>query len=288
MAILFKQITIIGVGLIGGSLALAAKKAGRVETLVGYGKKRGDLYKAVSMGVLDRYFLTLPKAVEGADLVVLATPVGIMEPMANAIAPHLKKDAIVTDVGSVKGKMVSRIETILSNRAFFVGGHPMAGGEKSGVQAAIPSLFEKSVTLLTPTEKTNRKALKDVATLWKAVGASVTEIDPMAHDQAVAAVSHLPHLVAYALMELFSHPRMAKSDPLPFAAGSLRDFTRVADSSPELWRDIFLLNKMALVEMVDLYQETLEKLKKAILNGQNDEILKILNRAKTIRQRVRP
>ncbi len=293
---LFKQMSVIGVGLIGGSLALAAKRAKLVGSVVGYSNKRGDLYKSISMGVLDRYFLSLPKAVEEADLVVLATPVGTFVQIAEAIAPYLKRGVIVTDVGSVKGELVSKIETALSGRASFVGGHPVAGRELPGVSAALPTLFDKSVTILTPTPKTDRKALRKIATFWKGIGSTVVEIDPDNHDQAMAAVSHLPHIVAYALMDLFFHPKLTKSDPLPFSAGSLRDFTRVVESSPELWHDIFLGNKRALVEAIDLYQETLEKLKKAVLTAkqgtggggnQGDELYKILSRAKAVRQRMR-
>jgi prephenate dehydrogenase len=300
---LFKQMTVIGVGLIGGSLALAAKRKGLVQTVVGYGNKRGDLHKAASMGAVDRFFLTLPKAIEGADLIVLATPIGAFEHITKAFAPYLKPGAIVTDVGSVKGELVSKIESLLSGgtppagRASFVGGHPMAGSEKSGIQSAFPTLFDKALAILTPTSKTDKKAVEKVSALWEGVGAEVVKIDPIKHDQVMAVVSHLPHLVAYSLMELFSHPRLIKSDMLSFAAGGLRDFTRIAESSPDMWRDIFRLNKTAIVEAIDLYQETLEKMKKAILAvpqkggkpsaGNDDTLLKILNNAKTIRQKIR-
>ncbi len=293
---LFKQMTVIGVGLIGGSMALAAKKAGLVGAVIGYSKKRGDLYQSVSMGVLDRYYLSLAKAVEGSDLVVLATPIGTFGQIVQAIAPYLAEGVIVTDVGSVKGDLVAQIEEILPATASFVGGHPMAGREKSGITSAIPTLFEKTVAILTPTKLTDKKALKKIVSLWKGMGSTVVEVDPKAHDQMMAAVSHLPHLVAYALMELFTHPKMVKPDPLPYSAGGLRDFTRIAESSPEMWHDIFLGNKLALVEAIDLYQETLEKFKKVILNtkigvkgvaGEGDELLKILSHAKIVRQRIR-
>lgn len=298
---LFKQMTVIGAGLIGGSLALAVKRAGVVQTVVGYGNKRGDLHKAASMGAVDRYFLTLPKAVQGADIVVFATPVSAFEPIAAAMLPYLAEGAVVTDVGSVKGDLVYKMESLLSGRAFFVGGHPMAGSEKSGIQSAVPTLFEKALAVLTPTSKTDKKAIEKVAALWKGVGAEVVKIDPVKHDQIMAVVSHLPHLVAYALMELFFHPRLIKSDMLSFAAGGLRGFTRIAESPSDVWHDIFQFNKAAVVEAIDLYQETLEKMKKAILaaetGGQRgntllkrdeDALLKILNNAKTVRQRIRP
>jgi prephenate dehydrogenase len=287
--------TVIGVGLIGGSLALAAKRKGLVQTVVGYGNKRGDLHKAASMGAVDRFFLTLPKAIEGADLVVLATPVSAFEPIAKTITPYLKPTAVVTDVGSVKGELVSKIESLLAGRACFIGGHPMAGSEKSGIQSACPTLFDKALAILTPTSKTDKKAFEKVCLLWEGIGAEVVKIDPIKHDQIMAVVSHLPHVVAYSLMELFSHPRLVKSDMLSFAAGGLRDFTRIAESAPDVWHDIFRLNKTAVVEAIDLYQETLEKMKKAILStekgsrsGGEDVLLKILNNAKMVRERIRP
>ncbi|MBI3804744.1 MAG: prephenate dehydrogenase/arogenate dehydrogenase family protein [Nitrospirae bacterium] len=286
MSVLFKQMTIIGVGLIGGSLALISKRKQLVETVVGYGRKRGGLQKAAAMGVIDRYVLTLPKAVEEADLIVLATPVGTFERICKAIAPHLKPGAIVTDVGSVKGAWVGRMEALLPKHAFFVGGHPIAGREKSGVEAATADLFQGSRCILTPTPATDRKALKKVASLWEKAGARVSELGPMEHDQILAAVSHLPHLVAYALMETLAHPKIAKRNPVEYSAGGLRDFTRIAGSSAEMWRDIFLLNRDAVVEMVDLYQETIEKIKKRILEEDGPGLIEIFERAKAIRQKA--
>ena len=278
--------TLIGVGLIGGSLGLISKRKKLVETVVGYGKKRGSLQKATATGVIDRYVLTLPKAVEGADLVVLATPVGTFERICQAIAPHLKEGAIVTDVGSVKGAWVGRMEALMPRHAFFVGGHPIAGREKSGVEAATADLFQGNRCILTPTPQTDPKALKKVASLWEKAGARVSEMDPFDHDQILAAVSHLPHLVAYVLMETLTHPKIAKKNPVQFSAGGLRDFTRIAASSPEMWRDIFLLNREAMIEVVDLYQETLEKVKKKIIEGDGPGLMEIFERAKAVRQKA--
>lgn len=300
--ILFKQMTVIGVGLMGGSLAIAAKRAGMVKTVVGYSKRRGDMYKAISMGVLDRCCLTLPRAVEEADLVVLATPVGTFEPLAKAMSGYLKKGAIVTDVGSVKGDLVSRIEKHIPDHAMFVGGHPMVGLQKSGVSSALPNFFDHSTLILTPTSKTDPAATRKVAQLWKGVGAKVVEMDPHKHDQIMSVVSHLPHFLAYASMELFNHSRAAQN-ALPYAAGGLRDFTRIAKSSPEMWHDIFRLNKETLFAALDSYQAILESFKKAIITAKpreegrsqyegdgpahgGDELLKILTRAKALREKL--
>ncbi len=281
---LFKQMAVIGVGLIGGSVGLIARRKHLVRSVVGYGKKRGELQRAVTLGAIDRYFLSPQKAVEGADLIVLATPVGMFEKIACAIAPHLKEGAIVTDVGSVKGKEVERIESLLPSYVSFVGGHPIAGREKSGVEVASADLFSGMRCILTPTPRTHPAALKKVAALWKALGTTVIEMDPLVHDQIMAAVSHLPHLVAYALMETLLNTRVAKQDPIRFSAGGLRDFTRVAASASDMWRDIFLLNGARIVEMIDLYQGVLETLKKKIIAQDGAGLIEILDRARVLRQ----
>ncbi|MFQ5587567.1 MAG: prephenate dehydrogenase [Nitrospiria bacterium] len=283
---LFNQITIIGVGLIGGSLGLALKKKKGVKSVVGYGRRRGALHKAVSIQAIDRYCLTLPKAVQDADLVMLATPIGTFEPLCRMMAPHLKEGAIVTDAGSAKGDMVRNIEALMPPHADFVGGHPIAGREKSGIMAATGVLFKGSRTLLTPTPETNAEALKKVRILWESVGSKVSEIDPYDHDRILSSVSHLPHVVAYALMEMLTHPRIAPLNPVQYSAGGLRDFTRIAASSPEMWRDIFLANKEAVIEGIDIYQETLEKIKKKILNDDGDGMIEIFKRANDIREQA--
>ena len=277
--------TIIGVGLIGGSLGLIAKQKNLVEEVVGFGRKRGMLQKAVSLKAIDRYSLSLPKAVEGADLIVLATPMGTFEKICREILPYLQRGAVVTDVGSVKGNWVTRLESILSPQAFFVGGHPIAGREKSGVEAARADLFQGSRCVLTPTSRTDPAALEKVTRLWEKAGAKVALIDPVDHDQILGAVSHLPHLAAYALMETLTHPKIARNKPVQFSAGGLRDFTRIAASSPEMWRDIFLTNKEVMVEMIDLFQETIEKIKKKILDEDGEGLFEIFDRAKEIRQK---
>jgi len=283
--LLFKKMTIIGVGLIGGSLGLIAKQKNLVEEVVGFGRKRGMLQKAVSLKAIDRYSLSLPKAAEGADLIVLATPMGTFEKICREILPYLQRGAVVTDVGSVKGNWVTRLESILSPQAFFVGGHPIAGREKSGVEAARADLFQGSRCVLTPTSRTDPAALEKVTRLWEKTGAKVALIDPVDHDQIMGAVSHLPHLAAYALMETLTHPKIARNKPVQFSAGGLRDFTRIAASSPEMWRDIFLTNKEVMVEMIDLFQETIEKIKKKILDEDGEGLFEIFDRAKEIRQK---
>lgn len=279
--------TIIGVGLIGGSLGLAVKQKKLVKQVVGYGRRRGALHRAVSLNAIDRYFLTLPKAVKDADLIVLATPVGTFEKFCQAMGPHLKEGAIVTDVGSVKGDLVRRLDALLPSHVHFVGGHPIAGKEKSGVLAATGSLFKGSRTILTPIEKTDQISLKAVASLWSGIGSNVSEENPFDHDRILGVVSHLPHVVAYALMETLTHPSLESMNPVEYSAGGLRDFTRIAGSSSEMWRDIFLLNREAVLEGIDLYQEAIEKIKKRIISTDGDGLLEIFEHAKVIQKQVR-
>ncbi len=283
---LFRQVTVIGVGLIGGALAIACKRRKLADIVVGYGKRRGELQRALTLGAIDRYFLTLPKAVEGADIVVLAAPVSVFERICKTIAPHLKDGAIVTDVGSVKGKMVSKLSALMPKHASFVGGHPIAGREKSGVGAATVDLFDGSLCVLTPLPNTPVKAVKKVGSLWEGLGAHTVNLDPMVHDKILAASSHLPHLAAYALVETLLHPRIALNHPLQFSGGGLRDFTRIASSPPEMWRDIFLLNKDELVNTITIYQDTLEKIKKKILTDNGVGLLEILAHAQAARQKL--
>ncbi len=281
----FKQMTVIGVGLIGGSLGLVARRKRLVKAVVGYGKRRGEMQRAIASGAIDRYFLSLDRAVEEADLVVLATPVGTFEKICVAMAPHLKPGTIVTDVGSVKGGLVTKLEGLMPEGVFFVGAHPIAGRERSGVESAAIDLFAGHRCILTPTKQTLRRALTKIRTFWEAVGAGTMEMEPAEHDRIMAAVSHLPHLVAYALMEALSHPSLTKDNPVRFSGGGLRDFTRIAASAPEMWRDIFLANNDNVVHMVDLYIQALETIKKKIVAGDGPGLVEIFTRARTVREK---
>jgi len=284
--VLFEQLTIIGVGLIGGSLGLAARQAKLVGHVVGHGRRRDSLQKAVSLKAIDRYCLSLSEAVADADLIILATPVGTFEKTLALMSSHLKEGVIVSDVGSVKGALVEVLSQLTPDRVAFVGAHPIAGREKSGVMAATPTLFNGACTIVTPTAQTDPQALKRVCRFWEALGARVSTLDPFEHDRILAAVSHLPHLLAYALMETLHHPRISPLDPVQYSAGGLRDFTRIAGSSAEMWRDIFLQNRSAVIETIDAYQESVERIKKNILRGDGQALTEIFERAKAIRKQV--
>ncbi len=282
----FKQMAIIGVGLIGGSLGLVARRKRLVRSVIGYGKRRGELQRAIAAGAIDRYFLSIQKTVSDADLVVLATPVGMFEKICRSMAPYLKEGTIVTDVGSVKGGWVEKIETLLPPHVAFVGGHPIAGREKSGIESSAIELFEGHRCILTPTARTSRPALKKMRAFWEAVGATIYEMDPVEHDRVMAAVSHLPHAAAYALMETLCHPDIAHDNPVRFSAGGLRDFTRIAASSPEMWRDIFLANGGNMIKVINRYIQTLEAMKKKIAAQDGAGLTTLFSRANVIRQKA--
>lgn len=281
--VLFQKIAVLGVGLIGGSLAMVCKQKGLAKLIVGYGRRPGNLKKAVKLGIIDRFFQDLHETVKGADLIVMATPVGQFEALASEMAPALSKEAIVTDVGSVKGGLVTRLERLLPNGSRFVGAHPIAGKEKTGVEAASATLFVGAQCILTPTERTNPSALESVKALWEATGSKLVLMDPVQHDQVLAAVSHLPHLAAYALVNTVLETKVQGQEVLPFSAGGFRDFTRIAASSPEMWRDICLLNRDPILGMIEAYEKTVARLKQLIRQGDGKGLEAEFKRARQAR-----
>jgi prephenate dehydrogenase len=254
-------LAVIGVGLIGGSFALALKAAGRVGAVVGVGRGRANLDAALALGIVDRAVtLDQPwtREVEGAELVLIATPVGEFPALFKALAGRLPAHAIVTDAGSTKESVIAAARTHLgAGIARFVPGHPIAGTERTGAAAAFASLFRDRNVVLTPTQDTDSDALATVARLWSACGAQVRELDPAVHDRIFAAVSHLPHVLAFALVDLLA-ARPDADDVFRFAASGFRDFTRIAASSPEMWRDISLANRDALSAAIDAYRAQLD------------------------------
>ena len=264
------KVLIFGVGLIGGSLALALKKAGVATHIVGIGRNQDSLKTALSLGVIDEAQTDIAQAMEGADIVVIATPVAQTPEILAAIAPHLKADTIITDAGSTKSDIAGYVANAAQNLtpallSQFVGGHPIAGAEKSGVSAANADLFFGKIVVLTPNEQTSKQALSKVRALWEATGANVSEMSAEAHDQIFAAVSHLPHLLAFALVDDLAN-RKNSQQLFDFAASGFRDFTRIAGSSPEMWRDISLANKEALLSELEAYQSELKLLQKLLKN----------------------
>ena len=259
-------------GLIGGSVALALKKSGTLALkkadnaphIVGVGRNRQSLNQALELGVIDAAETNIHAALEGADLVLIAAPVAQTASILQSIKPHLNKQTIITDAGSTKKDVLTSAKEILGNQFNqFVGGHPIAGAEKSGVYAAKEDLFAGKNVVLTPALETNIHAVAGVAQLWRTCGANVSEMSAETHDSIFAAVSHLPHLLAFALVdEIASRPNAAQL--FSFAASGFRDFTRIAGSHPEMWRDISLANKTALLSELTAYQDELEHLKKLL------------------------
>lgn len=255
---LFDTLVVIGVGLIGGSLARAARERGLVSRIVGLGRGRENLRKALDLGVIDAMETDWRKGLRGAELVVLATPVESIVELFPRIASLCGGDALVTDVGSVKGAIVEEAEKALPRPERFVGGHPIAGTENSGVEASFASLFTDRRTILTPTERTDPTALERVRNLWEAVGSKVVLMDTENHDRVMGFVSHLPHIVAYALVHTVYSEDQREGNLARFSAGGFLDFTRIASSHPEMWRDICLMNRDAVLAAVDSFALTLD------------------------------
>ena len=288
MALHFNQATIIGVGLIGGSLGMILRRKGLATSVIGVGRRIENLKTAVELGAIDRYVVDPKEGVRDADLVVLATPVDTYDRHLKEWASCLKPGAIVTDVGSVKGKLVEQSERAMPAGVHFVGAHPIAGKEKTGVAAGSEHLFAGARCILTPTKKTDQKALDQVRNLWQETGSIVMTMDPHLHDKILGAVSHLPHVAAFALMNALIDIR-AQVPSLDFAGhsgGGLRDTTRIAASSPEMWRDIFLWNRDNLTAFIEAYERSLGELKQLIRTGDAAGIEKVLERAKQEREKV--
>ncbi len=290
MAVHFTQVAIIGVGLIGGSLGMILRRKGLASRVVGVGRRIENLKTAVELGAIDRYVVDPKDGVKDADLVVLATPVDTYDRHLKEWASCLKPGTIVTDVGSVKGLLVEQAEQAMPPGAHFVGAHPIAGKEKTGVAAGSEQLFTGARCILTPTTRTNRQALERVRAMWEETGSIMLTMDPHLHDKILGAVSHLPHVAAFALINALVDIRaqVPSLDLAGHSGAGLRDTTRIAASSPEMWRDIFLWNRDNLVAFIDTYERSLERLKQLIRAGDAAGIEKELERAKQEREKFPP
>ncbi|ENO90138.1 prephenate dehydrogenase [Thauera linaloolentis] len=280
---LIGRLVICGVGLIGGSFALGLRCAGAVGRIVGIGRRREPLERARELGVIDEIASDWAEALAGADLVLLAAPVGQMDAIMAAMAPHLGAETVVTDVGSTKRDVIDAVHRHLGrNLPQVVPAHPIAGAEKSGVDAAFADLYVKRKVVLTPLAESRADAVETVRTAWQACGATVVDMTPQEHDGVFAAVSHLPHLLAFGLVDdlarrdnaqlLFSH-----------AASGFRDFTRIAGSHPEMWRDICVANRVALLAELDAYLGELAGLRSMLAAGDGDALEAVFERARRAR-----
>ncbi len=283
----FKKVAVIGVGLIGCSLAMVLKEKGLADTVTGIGRTLENLETAKRLGAVDTITRDLAEGVRGADLVVVAVPVLKVSEILEKAAPHLEPGSIVTDVGSVKEAIIREVEPNLPDGVRFVPGHPIAGTEHSGASAAFSGLFKDRICILTPTEKTDAQALETVSALWEEAGSRVISMDPRTHDRILSAVSHLPHMIAYTLVNTVADARAGDDgsvgEMLGFSAGGFKDFTRIASSSPEMWTDICAANSGPIVEMIDGFQRKLEALKKLIEANDLDGLKQEFERAKRLR-----
>ena len=279
----FGKVVVCGVGLIGGSFALALKAAGAVGEVVGIGRRRATLDEALSLGVIDRIADDWQDAARGADLILLAMPVGQMEAVMAALVPYLEAQTLVTDGGSTKQDVVDAARrTFGAKIGQFVPGHPIAGAELSGVAAAKADLYRDRRVVLTPMVENPAAAAATVRAVWEACGANVSELEPATHDRVFAAVSHLPHLSAFALVHEFDQ-RENSELLFGFAAGGFRDFTRIASSHPEMWRDICVANRKALIGELDAYMAELLRARVLLASGDGDGLEALFTTARTAR-----
>ena len=280
---LINRLLIIGVGLIGGSLARALKKAEACKEIVGSNRNVSQLKRAVELGVIDRYDTDIAKAAAGADMIVLATPVGSTEAILRQLKDHLGATTVITDVGSTKQSVIAAARAVFGEvPGHFVPGHPIAGTEQSGVEASSAQMFQQRRVVLTPLPETDAQALNTVRMMWEQAGAEVVQMDARAHDEILAATSHLPHVLAYTLVDTLA--RMEQhADIFRFAAGGFRDFTRIAASDPLMWRDICLANRVAIVKMIEKFSADLNHFAAALRDEDSAALLALLERAKAAR-----
>jgi prephenate dehydrogenase len=266
-AVPFDKITLVGVGLLGGSLALAIRERGLARVVAGYVRRPGSVTECAEAGLKDFATLDLAAAVQGADLVVLCTPLAQMHALAGQFLPSLKRGAIVTDVGSVKGSVVQGLEEMIAQAGGeFLGAHPMAGGERMGVGAAHANLFGGAVCILTPTARTSAGCLAAVEGFWRVLGTRLLKMSPDLHDELVARCSHLPHVVAAEIASQVLDPAHPAEQPA-LCANGFRDTTRIASGSPEMWRDIAMANRVNLSRVLGEFIEDLEKVREAVEHG---------------------
>ena len=283
----FKKVALIGFGLIGGSIARAARAHGLAGEIVTTARSAKTRARVEELGIVDRVVDTNAEAATDADLVILCIPVGACGPVAQEIAEHLKPGAIVSDVGSVKGAVVRDMAPHLPKAAHFVPAHPVAGTEHSGPDSGFAELFINRWCILTPPEGTDRDAVERLRAFWAALGAKVEIMTPDHHDLVLAITSHLPHLIAYTIVGTADELQaVTRSEVLKFSAGGFRDFTRIAASDPTMWRDVFLANKDAVLEMLGRFNEDIAALTKAIRRGDGDALFEHFARTRAIRKGI--
>ncbi|QDY68426.1 prephenate/arogenate dehydrogenase family protein [Qingshengfaniella alkalisoli] len=287
MSVIYDRVALIGLGLIASSMALAMKRGGLAGEIVGTARSKETRNAALEIGFCDRVTETAREAVKGADLVVLCVPVGAMGVVAKEIGPHLKAGATVSDVGSVKAAVIEAVAPHLPDDVHFVPGHPLAGTEHSGPHSGFAELFDNRWCLLVPVPGSKPDAVAKLRALWEGIGAHVDEMDPEHHDLVLAVTSHTPHLIAYTMVGVADDlRRVTDGEVIKYSAAGFRDFTRIAASDPTMWRDVFLTNKDATLEILGRFTEELFALQRAIRTGDGDHLHDYFTRTRAIRRGI--
>ncbi len=283
----FATVALIGIGLIGSSISHAIRRRGLATRITGHARTAETRETALRLGLVDEAFATAGEAVTDADLVILCVPVGACGTVAREIGPHLKAGAVVTDVGSVKASVVRDVAPHLPDNVSFVPGHPIAGTENSGPEAGFAELFDDRWCILTPTEESPPEAVERLAQFWRDLGSEVETMSPDHHDLVLAITSHLPHLIAFNIVNSARHlERVTDTEVIKFSAGGFRDFTRIAASDPVMWRDVFLNNKEAVLEMLGRFSEDLTDLQRAIRFGDGEKLQRLFTEARGVRKSI--
>ena len=287
MSKLFERVALLGLGLIGSSLSHVIRQKGLAANITGYARSEATRKRALEIGLVDRVFTSAAEAVTEADLVILCSPVGTYGALAQDIGPALMEGAIVTDVGSVKAAVVRDAGPHLPASVHFIPGHPIAGTEQSGPDSGFAELFANRWCILTPLPGSNPEALAKLIAFWKACGSNVEIMTPEHHDLVLAITSHLPHLIAYNIVSTAADlEEVTDSEVIKFSAGGFRDFTRIAASDPTMWRDVFLNNKDAVLEMLGRFSEDLSALQRAIRWGDGEMLFNLFTRSRQIRRSI--
>lgn len=283
----FAIVALIGIGLIGSSISHAIRRRGLATRITGHARTAETRETALRLGLVDEAFATAGEAVTDADLVILCVPVGACGTVAREIGPHLKAGAVITDVGSVKASVVRDVAPHLPDTVSFVPGHPIAGTENSGPEAGFAELFDDRWCILTPTEESPPEAVERLAQFWRDLGSEVETMSPDHHDLVLAITSHLPHLIAFNIVNSARHlERVTDTEVIKFSAGGFRDFTRIAASDPVMWRDVFLNNKEAVLEMLGRFSEDLTDLQRAIRFGDGEKLQRLFTEARGVRKSI--
>ena len=287
MSVIYPHVALIGLGLIASSMSHAMRRAGIVERITGHARSAETRQIATKIGLCDEIFESAAEAVEDADLVVLCVPVGAMEVVAAEIAPKLKPGAVVTDVGSVKRRVIEAVQPHIPDDVHFIAGHPVAGTEHSGPRSGFAELFDNKWCLLVPVEGTDPAEVEKLERYWKALGSNVDIMESDHHDLVLAVTSHAPHLIAYTMVGVADDlRRVTDSEVIKYSAAGFRDFTRIAASDPTMWRDVFLSNKTATLEILGRFTEELFALQRAIRTGDGDHLFDYFTHTRAIRRGI--